>query len=262
MTTHDFKLTTGDKNAGTVYLPDDYDGTLPVIVYSHGWGGDRSYGNVLRKLFPQKIAWVTFDYYGCGETGGDYRQMTYRRWKENLAEVITWVSEQPFADMNRLGCYAFSSGSTSALRLAAEDDRIKYMISVGTCISAHIGMGSGGPTKLLADNLESLRSGGTAQIFGVDFPLDFYIDTISNAPIQKHILGNVKCPVLFLQGGADNVYRCADAKMAYDLLRYDDVPAKHIEIENGNHGLDNVADEAAKVAVDWLMDIGVLEGMA
>ena len=255
---YDFKLTTGDKNVGTVYLPDDYSGKIPVIVYSHGWGGNRSYGDVLQKLFPAKMAWVTFDYYGCGETGGDYSQMTYRRWKENLSDVITWVSEQPFADMNKLGCYAISSGTTSALRLASEDSKIKYMISVATCISAHIGMGSGGPAKLLADNLESLRSGGTAQIFGVDFPLDFYTDTVSNAPIQKHIMENIKCPILFLQGGFDNVFRRTDAKMAYDLLRYDNVPVKHIEIEKGNHGLDNVADEAAKVTMDWLLDIGMV----
>jgi len=72
-------------------------------------------GGVLQRLLDKEIALVTFDYFGCGGTGGDYRQMTYRRWKENLACVITWVSGQPFADMNKLGCYGFSSGSTSLL---------------------------------------------------------------------------------------------------------------------------------------------------
>ena len=259
MTANDFKISTGDQNVGTVYLPDSYSGKLPVLVYSHGWGGNRSLGEVLQRMLNMEIALVTFDYFGCGDTGGDYRQMTYRRWKENLSDIITWVSEQPFADMNKLGCYGFSSGSTSALRLAAEDKRIKYMVSVGTCISAHIGMRGGGPAKLLADNLESLRSGGTAQLFGIDFHLDFYLDTVSNAPIQKHIIGNIKCPILFLQGTADNVYRCADAKMAYDLLRNDSTPTKHIEFKNGDHGLDNVADKAAEAMLHWMTEIRILK---
>ena len=249
---YDFKLDCGDKNIGTVYLPDKYDGKLPVIIYSHGWGGNRNLGAVLQKLLVKDIALVTFDYYGCGETGGDYSKMTYRRWKENLSDITNWAVEQPFADLNRIGCYGFSSGSTAAFRLAAEDNQIKYIISVGTAISVHIGMGDGGPAKLLSDNFELLQAGGTVQLFGVDFPLDFYLDTVSNAPIHKHILGNVKCPTLFLQGLSDNTFRCADARMGYDVLKRENVPVKIIEITNGDHGLNNVADEAGKAVLDWL----------
>ena len=39
---YDFKLDCGDKNIGIVYLPDKYDDKLSVIIYSHGWGGNRS----------------------------------------------------------------------------------------------------------------------------------------------------------------------------------------------------------------------------
>jgi len=250
---YDFRLDSGDKNTGTVYLPDEYIGEkLPVLIYSHGWGGNRGLGAVLQRVLEKEIALVSFDYFGCGETGGDYSLMTYRRWKENLHDIVDWIFEQSFADTNKIGCYGFNSGSTSALRLAAEDKRIKYIISVGTCISVHIGMGGGGPAKLLADNIEHLQSGGMVKIFGVDFPLDFYLDTIINAPIQKHIVGNIKCPVLFLQGLEDNTFRCADARMAYDLLKYENVPVKLVEIENGDHGLDNVADKASGVIFEWL----------
>ena len=60
----------------------------------------------------------------------------------------------------------FSPGSTAALRLVVKDDRIAFIISVGTCISAHIGMGKGGPAKLLADNLGLLQSDSKVNIFG------------------------------------------------------------------------------------------------
>jgi dipeptidyl aminopeptidase/acylaminoacyl peptidase len=250
MKKYNFILETGDKNVGSVYLPDRDYGKLPVLIYSHGWGGNRSLGAVLKKLLDKNFALVTFDYYGCGDTGGDYSQMTYRRWKENLSDIIKWVIKQPFANPCKIGCFAFSSGSTAALRLAAEDDRIKTIISVGTCISTHIGMNSGGPAKLLTDNLNHLRDGGKTKIFGLEFPIEFYIDTISNAPI--HTMQNIKCSTLFLQGTNDNVYRCADAKMGYELLRASNAITKHTEFRGGNHGLDNVAVDAAKAVIGWL----------
>ena len=256
MVTYDFKLPGGDFNDGTVYLPAETATDVPVIIYCHGWGGSRRLWKPTQILcdrtVKEGIALVTFDFYGCGETGGDFSQMTYNRWKNNLSEVISWVQSQHFSNKEKIGCYAFSSGSTAALRAAQEDDRLAFIISVGTCISAHIGMGSGGPAKLLADNLRGLLSGGTANIFGVDFGIDFYIDTVSGAPI--HAMNKIQCPVLFLQGTADNAFRCADAKTAYDLMLRNnpDLPT-YIPLEGGTHELDNMAEEAINIVFEWLM---------
>ena len=178
--------------------------------------------------------------------------MTYTRWKNNLSEIVSWVISQPFSNKNKIGCYAFSSGTTAALRLAAEDQRLAFIVSVGTCISAHIGMGKGGPAKILADNLNSLLSGETAEIFGVNFGINFYLDTVSKAPI--HFMDRIKCPVLFLQGTADNTFRCADAKMAYDLMTCNNPQTKatYIPLEGGTHELDNMANEAINNTFSWL----------
>jgi len=259
MISYDFKLTTGDKNVGTVYLPSEDAMNIPVIVYCHGWGGRRQLWTPTQVLCDNAIkagtALVTFDFFGCGETGGDYQQMTYTRWKNNLSEIVTWVQSQSFSNNRKIGCYAFSSGSTAAFRMAAEEQRLAFIISVGTCISTHFGMGSGGPAKLLADNLNGLLSNGTVNFFGVDFGIDFLIDTISNAPI--HTINKVKCPVLFLQGTADNAFRCADAKLAYDLMTNDEPYTKtaYAPIDGGVHGLDNVADKAMRIAFDWLIPL-------
>lgn len=259
MFTYDFKLTTGDQNVGTVYLPDENTVNVPVIIYCHGWGGRRQLWTPTQILcdraIKEGIALVTFDFFGCGETGGDYSQMTYTRWKNNLSEIVAWVTSQSFAKENKIGCYSFSSGSTAALRMAAEGQRLAFVVSVGTCISAHIGMEKGGPAKLLGDNLNDLLSGGTANIFDVDFGIDFYIDTISKAPI--HTMDKIQCPVLFLQGTADNAFRCSDAKIAYDLMihSHTQTQATHIELEGGTHELDNMADKAISIVFEWLIPI-------
>jgi len=259
MFVYDFRLEAGDLNAGTVYLPDDNTSGAPVIIYCHGWGGKRQLSATTRvlcdKAIEAGIALVTFDFYARGDTGGDFRSMTYERWKNNLSDVVTWVSSQPFSDIERIGCYAFSSGSTAAFRVAAEDERIAFIISVGTCVSAHFAMERGGPAKLLADNLDKLTSGGTVKIYGTRFGIDFFIDTISNAPIN--LMHKIKCPVLFLQGAADNTFRCSDAKNAYDLLamRNPNNGTAYIPLEGGTHALDNMADEAMAKAIGWLTAI-------
>jgi len=254
---YDFQLSIGDKNKGTVYLPNKESENIPVMIYCHGWGGNRQIGGITEKLcekaMTDNIAFVTFDFYGCGETGGDYSLMTYTRWKNNLSDIISWCVIQPFADINKIGCYGFSSGSTAALRLAAEDNRIAFIISVGTCISSHIGMNGGGPAKIFADNYAELISGGKKEFFGVAFGIDFYIDTISNAPI--YTVKDIKCPVLFLQGLKDNPYRCADAKMAYNIMKENGLSTKYIELAEGNHGLDNVSDEAIGQVFNWFSSL-------
>jgi len=253
MFNYDFQLSSGDKNKGTVYLPNKESENIPIVVYCHGWGGNRQLWQITEKLCEKliaaNIAFVTFDFYGCGETGGDYSLMTYTRWKNNLSDILSWCAAQPFANVNTIGCYAVSSGSTAALRLASEDSRIAFIISVGTCISSHIGMSGGGPAKIFADNCVELLSDGKKEVLGVNFGVDFYVDTISNAPI--YTIKNIKCPTLFLQGLDDNPYRCADAKMAYQIMQYEGSPVTYIEIIEGNHVLDNVADEAIQHIFNW-----------
>ena len=256
MFTFDFKLESGDQNIGTVYLPSEKATNIPVIIYCHGWGGDRELYPTMHFLceraMRENIAVVTFDFFGCGDTGGDYSQMTYTRWKQNLSEIFSWVKSQSFSQNDKIGCFSYSSGTTAALRMASEENTLSFIISVATCVSAHIGMDVGGPTKLLADNMDMLMSGGTMKLFGVDFGLNFYVDTVSKAPI--HSIGQIRCPVLFLQGTADNTFRCADAKMAYDLLKHHNPHSQtaYILVEGGNHGLDNMPEEAVNKTFEWL----------
>jgi dipeptidyl aminopeptidase/acylaminoacyl peptidase len=72
-------------------------------------------------------------------------------------------------------------------------------------------------------------------------------------------LPNIECPVLFLQGLKDNPYRCADAKMAYSIMKNNNLPAVYIELPDGNHGLDNVSDEAIGHIFNWFSVYTILK---
>jgi len=251
MFSFDFQLTTGDQNIGTVYLPNEHATNLPVIIYCHGWGGNRQLSSAaaaMRNEAMQKnFAFVAFDFYGCGETGGDYSLMRYGRWKDNFAEIFAWCINQSFADKNRIGCYSVSSGTMTALRFAAENHDIAFVISVATAISL-VWL-----AKTLAEHAAELLAGEKYEFLGTAFGMEFFADTVGNSPM--YTMTEIACPVLFLQGGDDNPWRCADARLGYDLMKRKNLPVTHIEIPGGNHGLDNVVDQATRHTFDWLATI-------
>ncbi len=259
MNQFDFKLETGDRNSGTVYLPETVDHKLPVVIYCHGWGVNRKLGpsvhSLCAALTEASAALVAFDFWGCGETGGSYRQMSYGRWTANLKDVFDWVALQAWADPHKIGCFGISSGTRPALRLAEECPATAFVVSVATCLGLFIGMPHG-PGQILVENWDTLIGGGTAEVFGIPFGLDFFKDFIGGAPVYD--LKRIACPVFFLQGAADNPWRRSDAWTGYQVMKKNGLAAKYLEIEAGDHGLDNLPERCAQEVMAWLREIGIL----
>ena len=203
---------------------------------------------------------VTFDFYGWGDTGGDLNAWTYGRFAANLADVCTYISARERAAAERISGLGVSAGSTAVLRCAIEARKL----AAGICVATYLGHHTLpiGPAKLLVDNIETLIAGGTVAVRGStgttvsQLGLGFFKDAIGGAPIYR--LHEVTCPVLFLQGGADNAFRRSDARLGYELLRSYDLPAAHVEIEAGDHILGNVPSEATTAVLAWLREVAFL----
>jgi pimeloyl-ACP methyl ester carboxylesterase len=255
-----FKLNTNDKNVGDCYLPDSFAGKLPVVIYCHGWGASKKLDKaplaLSKALTDLNMVMVSFDFFGAGETGGDFNQMTDARWASNLADVFNWVCEQSWADPKKIGCFGTRSGSTAALRFAEKSDKVAFVISVATCLGLYHGMHQGGPAKILVENLETLIQGGKARFFETDFDINFFKDHVTGAPIYE--IQSIKCPVFFLQGADDNLYRRAEAWIGNQIMKKNSLPVKYVEIEGGDHILDKVPDECAREVVQWLREIKIL----
>ncbi len=259
MKTSRFRLLTGDRNAGDVFLPDDADGKLPVVVYCHGWGGNRLPGGSTRAVLDRAVragmAFVTFDFFGCGETGGSYSEMSYGRWTANLRDVVEWVALQRWADPAKVGCFGISSGTTPALRLAETDRTLAFVISVATCLGLFINMPNG-PARVLVESWDTLASGGSAEVFRIPFTLEFFRDFIGSAPVYG--LESISCPVYFLQGELDNPYRRADAWTGYQVMKRRGLPVAYQEIPGAGHGLDEAPERCADEVLGWLARIGIV----
>jgi uncharacterized protein len=255
----DFQVPNGDRNVGTLYLPDSNDGACPVMILCHGWAGDRQHGAfrqaLCSTLTDRGMAVVSFDFFGCGDTGGEYTDMTYGRWARNLADVHTWAAQQPWADSTRIGCLGISSRSTAALRFAHQAADCAFAISVATCLGLYISMPNS-PARSYVQETEELLGGGQAPVFGMLFPLAFFRDFVEHAPIYD--VHEIACPVLFLQGSEDNPFRRSDAWLGYQLRHRAGTPVEYVEVEGGDHGLGARAEESTAIVVSWLQGIHVL----
>lgn len=255
----EFQLNKNDRNTGWYYLPDTFDRPIPVIVYCHGWGGSRNISDSVRPLrkvaLSYGIAFVSFDFFSCG-TMKDRKFTTYERWVQNLSDIFDWLEQQEWADTDKIGCFAHSSGTTAAFRFTAQDCRPAFLISVASCITPQIDMERGGVCKVLAQQTEALVNGGTAEMFDQKFPLSFFQDTIINAPM--FCLNQIKCPVFFLQGGSDNPYRRADAFLGYLLMNKSGITAKYLELSGGDHCLNGVEKQYCSEVINWLKEIQIL----
>jgi acetyl esterase/lipase len=247
-----------------VYLPERRAAPVPVLIVCLGGINDLQPSPFTIELCDRLTAAgagvVTFDFFGMGETGGNSNDWTYGRWAANLTDVCTYVSAQAWADQNRIAALGVSGGSTAVLRCAIETRKLAAGIAVATYLGHFVTMPNG-PAKLLIDHLDSLLAGDTVEVKGTNsvvhhFGIDMLKDAISGAPIYR--LHTVSCPIFFLQGGQDNVYRRSDARLGYDLLRSYDLPASYLEIEAGDHVLGNVPREGADAVLAWLREIAFL----
>jgi len=254
-----FQLQDGDKNVGTAYLPDERPAPVPVLVVCYGGTSDQHLYPFTVELRDRAtaagMAVVTFDFYASGETAGDPRDATYGRWADNLGAVCAYVATQAWADAGRIGALGISAGSTAVLRYAITRPPLAAGIAVATFLGHYVAMPEG-PAKSLIDHLDTLVAGGTVDLFDTPYGLGFFKDCIGGAPIYR--LHTINCPIFFLQGGADNVFRRTDARLGYDLLRAHGLPASYREIEAGDHVLGNVPHEGADAVLAWLREIAFL----
>ena len=99
---------------GDVRLPEGT-GPFPVVCFYHGFCVDRIGQMRLHELFARKcavngIACVKFDFYGCGESDGDFSEMRYMDEVEQAKAIYLWASEQPWCDRDNMFPVGHSMG--------------------------------------------------------------------------------------------------------------------------------------------------------
>ncbi len=111
---------------------------LPAVILVHGADGLKSdvwndrYRQYAGKLASQGYA-VFFPHY-FERTGGGRADLSailqnFAAWRETLSDARDFAAKQPGVDPSRIGLVGISLGSSLAVSLASEDERIRAVVS-------------------------------------------------------------------------------------------------------------------------------------
>lgn len=109
---------------GIVTLPDSLE-KVPCVLLLHGFTGNV-YGykglntRIARSLAEAGIGCVRFDFYGNGESDGEFEDCTFTGLCEDAQDMFFWMKEQPFADPDRLYLSGQSMGGYIAASCAPQ----------------------------------------------------------------------------------------------------------------------------------------------
>lgn len=125
----------GLKLKGWLYLPDNLPAgsKVPAVVMADATAAVKEMveAKYAEKLAAAGIAALAFDFRYLGESEGQPRnQIIYYDQHEDLRTAVTFLSEQPEVDANRIGIWGISNGGGHVLHLAAFDKRIRAAVAV------------------------------------------------------------------------------------------------------------------------------------
>lgn len=155
--------------AATLYLPPEADTPAPGLVMGNG------FANVRQMYLPEYahafaaagFAALAIDYRFLGESDGEPRQQVLPESQcDDLRNALSWLSQRPEVDSERLGLWGTSFAGGHALRIAAYDRRVKTVVAQVPAIGlwrylrrSETAVREAFLAKALADRLDFARTG-------------------------------------------------------------------------------------------------------
>lgn len=124
----------GLRCAGWLYVPDDLPAgqKLPAIVMANALSSVKEIylSNYAERFLAAGFVTLVFDYRYFGASEGEPRgQMFPYEQQEDIRNAITWISDQPEVDSNRIGGWGMSYGGAHMMYLAAYDKRLTAVVA-------------------------------------------------------------------------------------------------------------------------------------
>lgn len=174
---------------GLLHRPDGAE-PAPVVLLLHGFTGqhieqDRLFVQAARALAAAGFAALRFDFYGSGDSDGDFEEFTVESEVADACAALDWLGTQPGIDLDRIGVVGLSLGGAVASLLSGQDDRVKSVVLWNAVAD----------TKALSEAISVGPRGGIT----VGEPL---MQSLRRAdPVAA--IRQVACPVMIVQATAD-----------------------------------------------------------
>lgn len=133
MTPDEVSFRSGDVTCSAWHFASDRQGTRPVVVMAHGFGGTKDSGlePFAHRFAGAGIDVFAFDYRGFGASEGEPRQsLSVRRQIEDYHAAIEAAKRLDGVDPGRMALWGASFSGGHVLRVAAERDDVGAVIAL------------------------------------------------------------------------------------------------------------------------------------
>ena len=228
---------------GMIHRPTQATGPAPTVVLLHGFTGQHVENDMLYVQFARRLAQagyvaLRFDFYGSGDSEGEFDQWTIHTEVADAAAAVEWVGQQSGVDPNRIGVLGLSLGGCVTALLAGQDPRVKAAVfwnAVGEPQRHFHEIAMDGPSAGITGGL----------CVGPDFlPTLYACDPVA-------VLRNYTGPGLVIQSTADPIISLEEAGALKDALG---ARGQLNHILHGDHTFRHPDSrrEVVDLTVDWL----------
>ena len=243
----------GQKIVGILHVPNNKNPS--AIIMCHGFTGNMHehglFVNAAKKFCENGFAVLRFDFRGSNESGGEFVDMTISSEISDLKKAIDFMFKQNI-DKSRIGILGLSLGAVVSVLGWDEKIRVLVLLSPTSNNKKSFTNAFGEKTikeieeKGFFDLQKSLEGWRTQTSFEVG--KGFWEEAQKTNLINN--IKDAKCPILIIQGDADDTVDWHDSKELYDTANK---PKKIKIIKNADHVFNNPEHEkkVIQLSLEW-----------
>jgi len=218
----------------------------PLLVLAHGFAGNKSENGLFSEasdfLAKRGFSILRFDFRGCGDSPGSFRQVRLSDLQTDLKSVLRFVHETDEVRPAAVGLIGFSLGAAVAILLRPRLPKVFVFWSPAIFTATDMF-----PRYQTREVLDQIREKGFFVKAGLEVSREFMDDLVNNE-IEYSIRG-MRAPVLLLHGEKDSRIPLSSSQQAKKLFR----TAEFKVIRDADHSFTNGnRDQVFLDTLNWL----------
>jgi hypothetical protein len=243
--------------SATAHVPTGAESRVPCVVFCHGFTGNRIeqrriFVRTARELARNGMAGFRFDYRGCGESEGEFRDFSILDYIEDTRAVLDFTAKLPGVDGRRIGILGYSLGGCVAAETAKSRPEIRTVVlwsPVAFPLSLFYEQG-----KDVFPRPENLFKEKTSVEYkGWEIGRGFIESLGKVDPVKS--LASCQCPALICHGMNDTVVDPSHSRAYVEARESKNLVTKNLLLPKSDHGYTILQEEYVLLqeTISWFL---------